>query len=274
MANNANNNMVLQVETEDLRLNQVIGDGEEQIVVDVELDVPREKPDIEKILKVDVRVKPHAKIRVIEDKVIIDGILCVNVLYVGDTKEGDQPVHHMEHTLNFTAFVEVEGATRDMEANVKVQVENVEWDIINPCRIRVSIVLAVTARVIEPREIEVVTDMRLMPPGAAPTPTPTPTVTPATPGTVTIPGTGVTIPIEGGPIPTGNMVGNNNAAEVVVAGIAQTEYTVAPGDTLGHIAQRFGVTVNAIARANNIQNVNRIRVGQVLIIPGNNNNNM
>ena len=44
-------------------------------------------------------------------------------------------------------------------------------------------------------------------------------------------------------------------------------YVVQPGDTLSSIAQRFGTTVQAIAQANNITNINLIVVGQVLIIP-------
>ena len=46
-------------------------------------------------------------------------------------------------------------------------------------------------------------------------------------------------------------------------------YRVRGGDNLGVIARRFGTTVSAIAKANGISNPNRIRVGQVLKIPGN-----
>ena len=45
-------------------------------------------------------------------------------------------------------------------------------------------------------------------------------------------------------------------------------YTVQAGDTLSGIAQRFGVTVEALAAANGITNPNSISVGQVLTIPG------
>lgn len=45
------------------------------------------------------------------------------------------------------------------------------------------------------------------------------------------------------------------------------QYVVQPGDTLAGIAQRFGTTVDAIVRANNISNPNLIYVGQVLTIP-------
>lgn len=45
-------------------------------------------------------------------------------------------------------------------------------------------------------------------------------------------------------------------------------YTVQTGDTLFTIAQRFGTTVEALVRENNIANPNVIFVGQVLTIPG------
>jgi len=46
-----------------------------------------------------------------------------------------------------------------------------------------------------------------------------------------------------------------------------SSYTIAAGDNLTVIANRFGVTVDAIAQANNIANPNLIHVGQVLQIP-------
>jgi LysM repeat protein len=45
-------------------------------------------------------------------------------------------------------------------------------------------------------------------------------------------------------------------------------YVVQRGDTLFRIAVRYGVTVQALAQANNIGNINVIYVGQVLTIPG------
>ncbi len=45
-------------------------------------------------------------------------------------------------------------------------------------------------------------------------------------------------------------------------------YTVQPGDTLGAIAERFGVTPEALAAANGIADPNRITAGQVLQVGG------
>jgi murein DD-endopeptidase MepM/ murein hydrolase activator NlpD len=45
-------------------------------------------------------------------------------------------------------------------------------------------------------------------------------------------------------------------------------YTVKPGDTLGKIASSLGTSVRALAEVNNIHDVDAIRVGQVLDVPG------
>ena len=47
-----------------------------------------------------------------------------------------------------------------------------------------------------------------------------------------------------------------------------TTYTVKRGDTLSAIAKKYGTTVSALAKLNNISNVNYIYVGQVLRIDG------
>lgn len=49
-------------------------------------------------------------------------------------------------------------------------------------------------------------------------------------------------------------------------GPAAQSYTVKPGDTLGVIARKLGVSVASLAKANGIANPNRIKVGQVLRI--------
>jgi LysM repeat protein len=56
-------------------------------------------------------------------------------------------------------------------------------------------------------------------------------------------------------------------ALVALAGLADT-HTVRSGETLGRIARRYGTTVDAIAQANGIADVNLIRPGTVLVIPG------
>jgi N-acetylmuramoyl-L-alanine amidase len=54
---------------------------------------------------------------------------------------------------------------------------------------------------------------------------------------------------------------------LVVGAVAAAAYEVRPGDTLSAIAARQGTSVDALARANDLTDPNRIFVGQVLTIP-------
>jgi len=65
------------------------------------------------------------------------------------------------------------------------------------------------------------------------------------------------------PVPTSLPVGEGGTADTE----GQQTYVVQPGDTLAEIAAAFGVTLDALVEANNIENIDVIEVGQVLIIP-------
>src|SRR4051794_173995 len=54
----------------------------------------------------------------------------------------------------------------------------------------------------------------------------------------------------------------------VAAQNSGTTYTVQPGDNLYRIGLKFGVSADALAKANGIVNPNIVIVGQKLIIPG------
>jgi LysM repeat protein len=64
-----------------------------------------------------------------------------------------------------------------------------------------------------------------------------------------------------------SLTGDSYVAEEAGSGSGST-HTVAPGETLGSIARRYGVDVDELARANGISNPNRIQVGQSLTISG------
>jgi membrane-bound lytic murein transglycosylase D len=64
--------------------------------------------------------------------------------------------------------------------------------------------------------------------------------------------------------------GGANTARTSPTGAASPGiYTIRRGDTLDKISKRFGVTQDAIVALNGLRNRHRIRVGQMLFIPGN-----
>jgi len=55
---------------------------------------------------------------------------------------------------------------------------------------------------------------------------------------------------------------------LLASSAAATRYTLRRGDTLGGVARRLGVNVDALARANGITHPDRVKVGQTLQVPG------
>ncbi|HJM28687.1 MAG: LysM peptidoglycan-binding domain-containing protein [Acidimicrobiales bacterium] len=56
-------------------------------------------------------------------------------------------------------------------------------------------------------------------------------------------------------------------AEVVIPTPAPLIHTVQPGNSLGQIAQSYGVPIEVLAAENGIEDYNLIQVGQEIVIP-------
>jgi LysM repeat protein/ribosomal protein L37E len=112
------------------------------------------------------------------------------------------------------------------------------------------------------------------PPAVSPTPTATPSATPTLRAGQTISPTyaaSSTVALMGTVARTGTLAPTatpqSPTAEPTGARTTAIRYKVQPGDNLTVIAQRFGVTVEAIVAANGLRDPERLQVGQELIIP-------
>ena len=52
-----------------------------------------------------------------------------------------------------------------------------------------------------------------------------------------------------------------------VQGLSGRKYTIKSGDTLSQVARDYGVSLAALKKANKIENVNKIRAGQKIVVP-------
>ncbi len=151
-----------------LQLEQVIGEDRTQILIKEEITVPDEKPGAAQVLDVKVvRVHiPREEIVLINDKVILGGIIHLKVIYVS-VKE-NQSVHAVEARLKFRNFIAIPGAQPDMTALVNAVVEHATAHVRTGCDITVEIILKVTGRVVQTVCVDVV-----LCPVIAPQPQPT-----------------------------------------------------------------------------------------------------
>ncbi|AGK99722.1 DUF3794 and LysM peptidoglycan-binding domain-containing protein [Desulfoscipio gibsoniae] len=138
-----------------IHIDDVVGRESAQVIVSEEFDEPDEKPEPKKVLDVDATAMV-TDARIVADKVIIDGELTLQIMYVGAVPE--QSVHNMHKTIKFTDFVEVPGADPEMDVVVDAVVEDCDVEIKGDPFFSASCVIRLDARVTEPREVRVVTE--------------------------------------------------------------------------------------------------------------------
>lgn len=142
---------------ETIEVEQVLGAEMAQRVVELDMFVPEQKPDIEQVVDVYVKELEITKIDVIPDKVIVRGELEVKIMYVADLP--NQPVHAFEKKhIRWTRDIHMDGAEPDMKATADVSVEFVDYDF--HChhdrrKVHVTVVLKIWARVVTTTEMDV-----------------------------------------------------------------------------------------------------------------------
>lgn len=141
---------------ETIEVEQVLGAEMAQRVVELDMFVPAQKPDIEQVVDVYVKELEITKIDVIPNKVVIRGELEVKVMYVADLP--NQPVHAFEKKhIRWTRDIEIEGAEPDMKATGDVTAEFVDYDFDenDNRKVHITIVLKIWARVVTTTEMDV-----------------------------------------------------------------------------------------------------------------------
>ncbi len=151
----------LTVTKETITAEDVLAEGENQIVLRETVTLPEEKPPAASIIDFSADATVNTT-RVVQDKVIVEGTINIRVIYEAAVPE--QRVHVAHFTVPFQGFVDIPGARPGMTPFVFVEVEFVSFDIVPPGRtITVRIILKIVARVVRVRTLNVVTDVRGIP---------------------------------------------------------------------------------------------------------------
>lgn len=144
-----------KVLTELLKVESVIGEGASQVAVKADIDFGR---PARKIKNIDAHVR-NIEARVIENKVVVEGVLHKQIFFVG---LDDDVVFEVSVDERFTHFVDIPGAFPGANAQVHPRVEfvNVEIDPNDPDRGRQTAIIDIFVKVTETVQVDVVTDIR------------------------------------------------------------------------------------------------------------------
>ncbi|MDU2063836.1 MAG: DUF3794 domain-containing protein [Sporomusaceae bacterium] len=134
---------------ETIDVEQVLGAGTNQRVVEFDIVLPSDRPNIKQVIDVYVKDVCITDIDLIFDKVIIRGNLEVKVMYVADLP--DEPVFAYEKKhIRFTRDIALPGAAPGMNATADVVVEFIDYDFdcwCDPRKVHITIVLKFWTRV-------------------------------------------------------------------------------------------------------------------------------
>lgn len=149
--------------TDVFRLEQSIGKHACEQVAAGPLDLPQGHPPIERVLQTEAWARVE-DVLVLGDKVIIEGQFDVAAMYVART-EGN-PVHYVywSRALPLEGEVPTPGAEPGMEADVKVDITEVDLDLLNRESVEAKVHFIAQARVTHPTERAVVVEAVEVPP--------------------------------------------------------------------------------------------------------------
>lgn len=149
------------IERETISLEEVVAFGSRQVVISDQVDVKDitegVKPCPEQVIDAMAEVEVTQTEIINDRKVVVEGILTVQVIYVAKTWEGDQPVHHVHIEIPFTQFVELDEPVEiDDVVDVNVRLEDVSAREKGKCSISINAVLQIRASITRNIDVEIV----------------------------------------------------------------------------------------------------------------------
>jgi hypothetical protein len=151
----------LEVKKEELRLEEVLGEGTTQIIVSEPVTVPDQKPPVRSVIDYVARTRID-KTTILPGKVVVDGVVQFAIIYEATVET--QTVHVFHAEVAFSTFVEIPGVEPGMTVNATLAIEHAVFQVGPEGRvITIRAVAALTVRVSRTVIIEVITDVRGLP---------------------------------------------------------------------------------------------------------------
>ncbi|HLR21441.1 MAG TPA: SPOCS domain-containing protein [Tissierellaceae bacterium] len=147
--------MSIEIIKENFQVEEMKGSGEVQALVETEVYLNTNKPDIENIIWVDGRID-IVNTKVIQDKLLIDGIIKFSLAYKSIDEE--EYINTLETSKDFKEEIYIEGINENMIPNVDGSIDYIEQDIDNT-KIELRALIDLFGEVREERTIEIIQDI-------------------------------------------------------------------------------------------------------------------
>jgi len=130
-----------------LKLDTVIGENTNQILVENLFTLPILTIKIREI----VAIIQDLTTEVINDKVVIQGILHKQIFFIGE----DNLEHHQAEDIPFSTFVDIVGTTPGMNVRVDPKIETILFELENSTTLRQKVVIEFFVKVTETQQLSI-----------------------------------------------------------------------------------------------------------------------
>lgn len=146
--------MSIELNKDILKIEEIRGKEETQVLVETEVYVAPSKPPITKIMWVDGTVDILST-KVISNRVLVSGVVKFKVVYKG---EGDE-IYTIDSNVDFKEEVQMENITENMSARIKSHIEYIEEEVLDEKKLSLKALVNLDTKVELINDFEVIKDM-------------------------------------------------------------------------------------------------------------------
>ncbi len=149
-------NKSLELTKNPVRYPCLISRNKNQAQVKEVVQIDEECPDILQVLRVKGRVLVD-ELRVIEDKVLVEGIVEADILYVAESDE--RPIFSQKSLVPYRQVIETKGAKGNMQVKLSPAIEHVGFNMLSSRELELRLMIGFGTQIIEQREANMITDI-------------------------------------------------------------------------------------------------------------------
>ena len=150
--------MVVETTRDNICVNHIIGQKNENFIVEGDSIIPDVKPDIISEVSASGTVCIYKK-EIIEGKVRLDG--CVNTYVMYQADDENSSIRSLNVNIDFTQMIDMSNVMPDMKLETNVILKSVECKVINGRKVSIKAFVEVNVKVTSNENIDIISNVNL-----------------------------------------------------------------------------------------------------------------
>lgn len=145
--------MVVDTTKESVCINQIVGQKNENRLIEGDMIVPDIKPDILNTITTSGNVCIYKK-EVLDGKIKIDGTVQVYIMYLADNEEGN--IRGINTSIDFSEMIPIENCKSGMNLASRIEINEVEAKVLNGRKVNIKASLNFDLKIYSNEDMEVI----------------------------------------------------------------------------------------------------------------------